>query len=73
MSGNPAPQDDLDLTDRRLLDIIQTGFPLDTRPYARLGEDLGINETEALERVRRLKERGIIRRLGANFDSRRLG
>ena len=73
MSGNPVPHDDLDLMDRRLLDIIQTGFPLDPRPYARLGEELGISETEALERVRTLKARGIIRRLGANFDSRRLG
>ena len=73
MNGNSASQDALDLTDRRLLDIIQTGFPLDPRPYMRLGEDLGISETEALERVRRLKARGIIRRLGANFDSRCLG
>ena len=73
MSGNPAPQDDLDLTDRRLLDIIQTGFPLDPRPYARLGEELGLPESEVLARVRSLKERGVIRRLGANFDSRRLG
>lgn len=73
MSDNPALHDNLDLTDRRLLDIIQTGFPLDPRPYARLGEELGLAEIEVLERVRRLKELGVIRRLGANFDSRRLG
>lgn len=73
MSGNSAPLDDLDLMDRRLLDIIQTGFPLAPRPYARLGEELGLPEMDVLERVRRLKERGVIRRLGANFDSRRLG
>ena len=73
MSSHPALQDDLDLTDRRLLDIIQTGFPLEARPYARLGRELGLPENEVLERVRGLKARGVIRRLGANFDSRRLG
>ena len=63
----------LDMTDRRLLDIIQTAFPLQARPFARLSEELGLSEEETLDRVRRLKEQGIIRRLGANFDSRKLG
>lgn len=63
----------MDATDRRLLDIIQTGFPLAPRPYAVLGDRLGIPEQEVLDRVRALKARGIIRRLGANFQSARLG
>lgn len=63
----------LDVTDRRLLDIIQAAFPLAPRPYAILGEALGITEQEALDRVRALRSRGIIRRLGANFQSARLG
>jgi DNA-binding Lrp family transcriptional regulator len=67
----PEPQ--LDILDKRLLDIIQTGFPLAPRPYAVLGEQLGIPEEDVLRRVRSLKERGIVRRLGANFQSSRLG
>jgi len=63
----------MDTLDRKLLDIIQTGFPLVPRPYAELGERLGISENEALERVRALRSAGIIRRLGANFQSRALG
>lgn len=63
----------LDIIDKRLLDIIQTGFPLEARPYAVLGEQLGIEEQEALARVRSLKERKIIRRVGANFQSSKLG
>jgi DNA-binding Lrp family transcriptional regulator len=63
----------LDALDKRLLDIIQTGFPLVSRPYAALGAELGVSETEAWQRVRSLKERKIIRRLGANFQSSRLG
>lgn len=69
----PGAQAQLDLTDRRLLDIIQTGFPLAPRPYAQLGEQLGLDEEDTLKRMCRLKEQGLIRRLGANFDSRRLG
>lgn len=64
---------ELDTLDRKLLDIIQTGFPICPRPYAELGERLGITEVEALARVRALKERRIIRRLGANFQSAKLG
>lgn len=63
----------MDSLDRQLLDIIQTDFPLTPRPYAELGQRLGISEAEALERVRALRQRRIIRRLGANFQSSRLG
>lgn len=73
MAQCDAEIDRLDLLDRRLLDIIQTDFPLESRPYAVLGERLGISETEALERVRRLRQTRIIRRLGANFQSAKLG
>ena len=65
--------DSLDCTDRRLLDIIQTDFPLAARPYAILGAAVGLGERETLERVRDLRRRGIIRRIGANFQSSRLG
>lgn len=63
----------MDTIDKQLLDIIQTGFPLEPRPYAVLGEKLGLTEAEALARVRALRGRGIIRRLGANFQSSKLG
>ena len=67
------PSGPMDNVDRQLLDIIQTGFPLTPRPYADLGQRLGISEQEALERVRALKQSKIIRRLGANFQSAKLG
>lgn len=65
--------EELDLLDKRLLDIIQTGFPLEPRPYAVLGAQLGMSEEEALARVKSLKQRKIIRRMGANFQSSALG
>ena len=69
----PPADSRMDSLDRQLLDIIQTDFPLTPRPYAELGQRLGIPEEEALERVRTLRGRKIIRRLGANFQSAKLG
>lgn len=66
-------QERLDATDRRLLNIIQSDFPLEGRPYARLASELDISEAEAFDRVRALRASGFIRRLGANFQSSRLG
>lgn len=63
----------LDNTDKKILDIIQTNFPLDPRPYRVIGEAVGIGEEEALAKVVNLKKAGIIRRLGANFQSKKLG
>ncbi|HDQ41637.1 MAG TPA: Lrp/AsnC family transcriptional regulator [Desulfonatronum sp.] len=63
----------MDTIDKQILDLIQTGFPLDPRPYARIGEQFGLTEAETLARVRALKNKGIIRRIGANFQSRKLG
>jgi DNA-binding Lrp family transcriptional regulator len=63
----------MDQADRRILDIIQTEFPLVSRPYSRIGEQVGLTEAEALARVRAMQGRDIIRRIGANFQSRKLG
>jgi len=63
----------MDDLDRRLLDVIQSEFPLTPRPYAEVGTQLGLTEAEVLARVRALKERGVIRRIGANFHSRKIG
>lgn len=63
----------MDATDKRILDIIQTGFPIAPRPYEAIGKEVGLTEAEALARVRALKASGIIRRIGANFQSAKIG
>lgn len=63
----------LDRTDKRILDIIQTEYPLQSRPYEVVGRQVGLTEAETLARVRAMQQRGIIRRIGANFQSRKLG
>jgi DNA-binding Lrp family transcriptional regulator len=59
--------------DRAILNEIQSHFPIESRPYAVVGERVGASEAEVLERVAAMTEAGIIRRLGANFASRKLG
>ncbi len=68
-----AKYHELDAVDRHLLDIVQTDFPMTPRPYAVLGDQVGIGEAEAFARIQALREAGIIRRIGANFQASRLG
>jgi DNA-binding Lrp family transcriptional regulator len=63
----------MDETDKKILNIIQTDFPVEAEPFKVLGEKIGISEDEALKRVRKLKDDGIIRRIGAVFDTGKLG
>ena len=63
----------LDDVDQRLLNTIQTEFPLVTRPFAALGDTLGLSEDEVMTRYQRLKDDRIIRQVSAIFDTRKLG
>ncbi len=63
----------MDKIDRAILNRIQSNFPLISRPFLEIGQETGISEREALERIKRLKQKGIIRKIGAEFDSRKLG
>ena len=63
----------LDDLDRAILNEIQSHFPIVSRPYAEVGSRVGASEAEVLARVMVMTEAGIIRRLGANFTSRKLG
>ncbi len=64
---------DIDDVDRRLLNAIQSDFPVCQRPFARIGGQVGLEEQDVLDRIRRLKAAGIIRRIGGNFAPDKLG
>ncbi len=63
----------LEKLERRALDIIQQDFPIAPHPYKELGDRLDATEDEVFGAVQSLCERGIIRRLGGSFDSRKIG
>jgi siroheme decarboxylase len=60
-------------TEGMLLDLIQSHFPIEARPYQVIGHTLHITGSEALDSVRKLVEEGLIRKIGPFFDSRCLG
>ena len=65
MAGN-----DLDKIDKELLKILQENADL---TYAQLGKLLGISPSTVYMRVKRLKERGVIKRIIAEVDPDLLG
>jgi DNA-binding Lrp family transcriptional regulator len=62
----------MDATDRKIINAIQSHFPICPQPYHELGRQLHLPHGEVLKRVKALKAAGIIRRIGGNFHSRRL-
>ena len=52
-------------TDQKLLNDFQRDFPLTPRPYAAIGEKVGLSEGEVLEVFRHLIDNATIVRIGA--------
>jgi DNA-binding Lrp family transcriptional regulator len=63
----------LEELDRELLNAVQWDFPLVDRPFAALGERLGVTEPAVRERIAAVKAAGVLRQLSAIFDTRALG
>ena len=64
-AGTGEWQTGLDATDRVLIDGFQSGFPLQPNPFDAVGETLETDPADALERLKQLLDRGIVRRFGA--------
>jgi len=62
----------LDIIDRRLLEKAQV-VPLTLRPWASIANELEITEEEVLERLSKLCQRGIIRKVGPALSPERVG
>jgi siroheme decarboxylase len=63
----------MDDIDKKILNILQKEFPLEERPFLIVAQRCGISEDEALIRIQKMKDEGIIRRIGAVFDGTKLG
>jgi DNA-binding Lrp family transcriptional regulator len=59
--------------DRQILTLINESLPISERPYRTLAEALGISEQEAIDRIRKLRDSGVIRRIGAVIDPKSIG
>lgn len=63
----------LDPTDRAIINRIQSDFPIHSRPYRIIAQELNLRESDVIERVGNLKAAGIIRRIGGNFSPHKVG
>jgi DNA-binding Lrp family transcriptional regulator len=63
----------IDELDKKVIGLIQGDLPLDPSPFVVMAERIGISEDEFVERVRSLKERGVIRRFGATLRHQEAG
>lgn len=58
-------QTGLDLIDKKILVALQGDLDASPEPYARLANDLEVSEEEVIERINKMLDEGIIRRIGA--------
>ncbi|MCE3267370.1 MAG: putative transcriptional regulator, AsnC family [Solirubrobacterales bacterium] len=68
--GAAIPLDD---GDKRLMNLLQSRFPLDPEPFAAVAELAGLPLDDVLERTQRLLDARIIREITPIFDTRALG
>ena len=69
----PSLDDPIDNIDRAILNRIQSDFPVTQRPFLSIAQNLGLSEEKVINRLKRLKKIGIIRRIGGNFAPEKLG
>lgn len=60
---NPEPV--MDGIDRQIILATQAGLPLEPQPYHAVARQVGVSPEEAMARMRRMLETGMIRRIGA--------
>jgi siroheme decarboxylase len=63
----------LDNLDRLLIEVIQKGLPITSRPYLEIGQKTGMSETEVILRLSILQQQGLIKRYGVIVKHRQLG
>ncbi len=71
LANNKRPE--LSRLEYRLLNDFQRDFPLTSRPFLAIAEELGTDEETILKTLESLVERKMISRLGPVFRPRRLG
>lgn len=63
----------MDDLDRRIINTLQTGFPICDAPYRQVAEALNIGETELLARLQALLDNGTLTRFGPLYNAEQMG
>ena len=63
----------MDKKSKELVNLIQSNFPIESRPFLKLANELDITEEEVINIIKDLKDNNYIKRLGGIFNSKGLG
>jgi len=63
----------LDPIDRQLVNTIQLDFPLNPYPFRILGGRIGISEEEVIDRLKKLTDIGVVRKIGPILSTTAIG
>ncbi|MFW2438323.1 MAG: Lrp/AsnC family transcriptional regulator [Arenicellales bacterium] len=63
----------MDELDRKIINALQSGFPLSNEPYADVADQMGITETELITRLQALLDNKILSRFGPMYDAQKMG
>ncbi len=63
----------LDEINRNIINTLQYGFPICDHPFREAAASLNITESELLERIRVMRESGILTRFGPLFNAEEMG
>ncbi|MGE5547954.1 MAG: Lrp/AsnC family transcriptional regulator [Solirubrobacterales bacterium] len=63
----------MDPVDRAIINAFQGGFPVCERPFAAAAAAIGIAEGELIERLKRLRQDGVLTRFGPLYNADRFG
>lgn len=63
----------MDKKSKELTNLIQANFPIESRPFLKLANELDITEEQVISIIKELKANNYIKRLGGIFNSKELG
>ncbi len=63
----------IDQLDRQIIEATQAGLPLTPQPYQIIAEQLGVAVETVMQRIQRMQDSGVIRRIGVVPNHYRLG
>jgi len=63
----------MDPRDFELLALLEAGLPIVSEPYDEIGKQLDLTGSEVMERIRKLRQAGLIRKFRARINQRKIG
>lgn len=63
----------MDELDKKIINHLQTGFPICEAPYQQVATELGISESQLLERLQALLDNGVLSRFGPLYHAEQMG